>query len=187
MKKYKLLIIILTSFFLLTINSCRNSVSTDPISRFIMDPPVITGIVVTGESSPEFLSTWGIPNDKQNFDRNTIGIPSPNPTSGSTTIHYWIASDTFISIWIIKGRSSGQKENQYFSNGYLKTAPQNFSYKLFEGLRRAGNYQLELDTDGIGGYSLPDGLYRIFIEINGELMWCNMMKWSDPDNITGFF
>jgi hypothetical protein len=174
------LTLFVTLLFSTMFYSCSNPVSPDPIAYYIANPPIITGIVRTGETDPSPLGIIGTPNPKSQLRNYHMEAPYPNPTASGSKIYYAIPEDTYISIWIVKGRLAGENQTDYkfYSNGYFKSPPEMFSMKLFEGVRQAGVWVIEVNAKNLNGYVLPDGFYRIYIEISGEFMWQDLMVYS---------
>lgn len=170
--------------------SCDNPVSPDPIAYFISNPPVITGFVKTGESSPDPLGVWGKPNGKSEIPGGFhMQTPYPNPTDRITTVVYSQPEEAYVSIWLVKGRLPDESESGYqlFTNGYFIKNNVKLSAKIYEGNRLPGIYHQGIDLNNLSTGTVPDGLYRIYIEINGEFMWQDVMKYHLSGTEEGIF
>lgn len=186
-KKYILFITLLLLY------SCDNPVNQDPVYYQISNPPIITGIVRTGPDSPEPLGIIGSPNEKSSISINKVSsttniassIPQnfkmsplyPNPTNGSVDIRYSLPYKSNISIWVVRGKSLEESLNSSrttYTNGYFITPSNNFIQKLGSRTSDAGNYSMVWDIKDHDGNKLPDGYYRIYLVVNGNLMWRNL-------------
>ena len=180
-RKYFLLTPIIFSIFFY---SCDNSVSVDPVYYEISNPPIITGIVRTGEDSPTPLGTIGSPNEKTTLsysgnsnsmlpNKFIMSSPFPNPTDYSTTIMFSLPIKSKISIWVVRGKAVGEDfiDHSIYSNGYFKVPSEQFSMKLDEGIKEAGRYAFIWQAKDQAGNQLPDGFYRIYLIINDNMLW----------------
>lgn len=170
--------------------SCDDPVSPDPIDYYISNPPVITGFIKTSEDSPDPLGVWGESNGKSELPGGYyMGVPYPNPTDRFTRITYGIPEESYVSIWIVRGRLPGESESGYklFTNGYFAKNNIKLSAKIFEGNRVPGYYRQDIDLNNLSTGVVPDGLYRVYIEINGEFMWQDIMKYYLSGTEDGIF
>jgi hypothetical protein len=184
--KYFLLMTLLSSLFY----SCENPTSPDPIYYQISNTPIITGIVRTGSDSPEPLGIIGSPNEKSELSVNVAvntsnmgsSIPKnfnmsplyPNPTDGSISIRYSLPYKSDVSVWVVRGKSpeeSSNTNNTVYTNGYFITPSNNFIQELSSRTAYAGSYAIIWDIRDQKGNILPDGYYRIYLVVNGNLMW----------------
>jgi hypothetical protein len=182
-------IIIFLFFFIL--NSCKNSASLSPIAYEMANPPIITGIIRTTPEGPFPIGTWGKPIEKGSlpFDGQPApGIPSeymmdalyPNPTDGAVIIRYILPVRTNISCWVVRGKTSGNatRNGAAYLNGYFVVPNINFSLKLFEETSEAGAYQFTWSCKDKDNNLLPNGLYRIYLSVDGKLMWRDLMIYN---------
>jgi hypothetical protein len=182
--------LIILILFSVVFYSCDDPVSPDPIAYYISNPPVITGFVRTGEASPDPLGVWGKPNGKHEIPGGYyMTAPYPNPTDSYTNIYYAVPVESYVSIWIVKGRLPGEDEKNYelFANGYFIKNDMKFSAQIFEGYRSAGSYRIGINLNDLSTGVVPDGLYRVYIEINGEFMWQDIMKYYLSGTEDGIF
>ena len=105
MYKPKIIYLVLIILPLLLINSCSNPAGPDLIAYEIANPPVITGIVITGQDSPESFKTLGKPNERPyvivNSVKYNISGLYPNPTSSSVSFFIYVPKSIKISIWVV--------------------------------------------------------------------------------------
>ena len=183
--------------------SCSSPTSADPILTEIAYPPVITGIVVTGPDSPIELGTIGNPNGKLSLPfngnlNNSQPIPQvfrifnlfPNPASNGTSILYSLPEKSLVSIWVVRGRMPGEDftDHALYEEGLFKTPSKQFSMNLYNGYPAAGFHNFIWNGKDQNGNQLPNGFYRIYVEINGNLLWEDCMIYvsldgSSPDII----
>jgi hypothetical protein len=168
--------IVLIPFFL---NSCKSPTSPELIINEIKSPPVITGIVITDETG-EQVGVFGYPNERESLPSNKyfrLDAPYPNPTYPSLKIDYAVPMKSNISFWVVKGTASVEIINNmaYYFNCQIFNSSNNYAIKLFEGVKDPGYYEISFDGKDKYGNILPDGFYRIYEDVNGELMWRNLM------------
>ncbi len=195
-KLYTGLVLIIAVLFLLVLNSCTDPVTPSPY--YIDTPPVITGIVVTGESSPEPLGVWGVPNEKGtlkledgccnvqyvvNYYR--LDSPYPNPTSDLFRINYALPVRTTVSVLLVKGKlQDGIIDPTIYANGNYYAASQNFSTVIYEGVKEAGIYQLNIELNDSPG---PLEFYRVYLIVNGNALWRNVAQYDLAGTEEGSF
>jgi hypothetical protein len=144
---------------------------------------VKSGTIYTGR-------VWGEPNGKREITGGYhMDVPFPNPTDSFTKIYYAVPVESFVSIWIVKGRLPGENEKNYelFTNGYFIKDNMKLSARIFEGYRNPGIYQIDINLNDLSTGVVPDGLYRVYIEINGEFMWQDIMKYYLAGTEDGIF
>ena len=166
--------------------SCNSPTSVGEINLQTVEPPLITGIIRTSPDSPTPLAIYGVPNEQpeiieevsQNIKSQFfMASPYPNPTEVATAITFGLPVARNVTVWVVKGRLPGENvsDNTIVANGNF-ASPKFHYYKVLEKkFLRAGYYSLTWDAKYDNGDTLPDGVYRIYIEIDGQLMWRNVM------------
>ena len=163
--------------------SCNNSNPTEvnPIINIDLTPPLITGIIRTSETGPRAITIYGNPNEKSDIIENNrldfyIDSPYPNPTDGSTSISFYVPVKTNVLMWIIKGRLPVENASgsvNYANSNYVSPFT-NYFQILYQRVNGPGRYILIWSGRDQNGKILPDGVYRVYIEVNGQLMWRNI-------------
>ena len=180
--------IILISVFILPLllYSCNSPTSVGEINFQTEEPPLITGIIRTSPDTPEPLAIYGVPNEQpeifEEISQNIkaqffISSPYPNPTDVSTQFKFGLPAGRNVTIWVVKGRLPGENvnDNTIYANGNF-ASPKFHYYKVLEKKYFVpGIYSLVWDAKYDNGDPLPDGVYRIYIELDGQLMWRNVM------------
>ncbi len=167
-------------------SSCKQS--SNPVAYEIANTPIITGILVTGPDSPYPLRIIGTPNEKSTLTYNgppdnklphrySIEPPYPNPAYNGTNIRFTLPVQSNISLWVVRGRAPAESPNHSaYLNGYYAVPSNRFSMKLMEGKKYAGVYTFLWDGKDQNRETLPDGLYRIYLSVDGGgLMWRDVM------------
>jgi hypothetical protein len=168
-------------FLPLSFYSCNNSNPTEANINIDLNPPLITGIVRTSEAGPRAIAIYGNPNEKSDIIENNklnfyIDSPYPNPTDGSTSISFYVPVKTNVLVWIIKGRLSVENASgsvNYANSNYVSPFT-NYFQILYQRDDDPGRYILIWSGRDQNGKILPDGVYRVYIEVNGQLMWRNI-------------
>lgn len=204
MKKIKITCLLSTTLlFPFVFYSCNESaIEPDPSFFILSNPPVITGIVITGESSPEPLGVWGEPNEKGSFDNGygksqdgesipkgySMISPFPNPTSDGFSLFYSLPVKTNVSIWIVRGILPGEKtEPTLYANGYFNRPTSRFCKKIYEGVQGAGIYSKLISLNDETEEDLSLAFYRIYLVIDNYLLWRNVAKYDQAGTEGGTF
>jgi len=177
--------------------SCKSPTSVGEINLQTEEPPLITGIIRTSPDSPSSLAVYGVPNEQpeiveeisQNVKSNFfMASPFPNPTDVSTNISFGLTVGRNVTIWVVKGRLPDENvsDNTIIANGNFASPKFHYSKVLEKKYLQAGYYRIIWNAKYDNGDLLPDGVYRVYIEIDGQLMWRNVMIYHNAFIDSGF-
>ncbi len=166
--------------------SCNSPTSVGEINLQTEEPPLITGIIRTSPDSPNPIAIYGVPNEQpeiiEEISQNVkskffMASPFPNPADVSTDITFGLPVGRNVTIWVVKGRLPGENvsDNTIIANGNFASPKFHYSKVIEKKYLQAGYYRIIWNAKYDNGDSLPDGVYRIYIEIDGQLMWRNVM------------
>lgn len=192
MKKNIPLFLFISISFPLFIISCDNSTEPDNILTFLIDTPVVTGLVITSADSPEPIGIWRNPQTQTsiyygNNNSNSSGIlpgnmslstPYPNPTNGSISIRFFLPISTNVSVWLVKARLPEEKEknSESLSGGaFASTGNRNILKLMNNELKNAGSYYLEWNGKKGNGQDADVGFYRIYLKADKYLFWQDIL------------
>ncbi len=192
MYKIKIIYLLFSILPIFLINSCNNPAGPNLIANALASPPIISGIIITGYDSPDPIGVLGKPNEKSSlpssvFNKKSsnspargcqVETPFPNPADGITYIFFSLPHEAKISVWVVRGIAATEVINNYstYSNGYFNSCYKNYTKELIkEESKLAGSYRVDWDFENDNKNSLPDGFYRVYISVNGNLMWRNIM------------
>ncbi len=192
MRKQYLTVLFLVSLAFLLL-SCKNP--TDAGSSIInsSEIPLITGIVMTSSDSPDPIAILGQPNEKSYIIEVSathgklnyqLTEPYPNPSSEGVFINFGIPVGKNITVWIVKGRLPGENTSgaAIYGNGYYVSPHFSYYKIILEGYIQAGYHRVEWNEKDDNGNYLPDGVYRIYIRIDNQLLWRNIWLHRNKEN-----
>ncbi|UZO81423.1 hypothetical protein NBT05_02870 [Aquimarina sp. ERC-38] len=163
----------------------------DEDDNFANDPlaiDIVTGINLRAELYDTSI-ILGNPNDKtSSFNDNIRFSPTPNPPINITKLLFtntkFTSSPSITNIWVIKSKPS----KDYLDTDYTELL-QDFSYDESElanlNILEAKDVENTDDELSINLNQYDPGYYRIFIQIEGTLVWSNIVI-LDPDNPDAF-
>lgn len=178
MKALLSLILFLSVLILLSLNSCNSSTEPTGINNIVYETPVVPGLILTSEASPDPIGVWRNPHSP-NRDNETsyyLSTPYPNPSSGSIRLYYAIGIEGKVSLWLVQAKLP---EDDY--TNFQNTLGGGFVYSNYkvELLReesvRPGYYEYIFDWTDEDGKSLPAGFYRVYYGVDGHLFWCDVL------------
>ncbi|NQT62337.1 MAG: hypothetical protein HQ556_05200 [Candidatus Marinimicrobia bacterium] len=167
--------------FIISILGCSDeNITQAPISS-ISDIYVSPGIVIT-DPNGYHLGAWGNPDGNQEITRGDIpgsyfrlSSLYPNPSTSSVIISFSLAELQLNGkMWAAKALAPGEEYESTVSS---------ISSELFQvqcpvvrtiweaDTVRAGYYSYPWDGLNDAGEPLPRGIYRIFVSINGNVLW----------------
>ncbi|MBK8946645.1 MAG: hypothetical protein IPM32_15425 [Ignavibacteriae bacterium] len=167
---------------------CSNPTDENDYYYLGNEVPVIKGIIRTGEESPEPIGIIGTPNEKGEIeleaahDSDTgsglplytkIYAPYPNPFNYLTQISFSLNRTANVKIWIVRGKldESITELKILYSNSYLiNTNNINSENYLLNRKLAPGTYQQSFEAN-----NYPDGVYRVYIRVDNQLMWRNLI------------
>lgn len=155
--------------------SCDKDVGEEIMYSPDLKMPVVTGLIFTGEASPEVLGYWGNPSGT-NFCHPTIGV--------STNIWFSNPYETNVKVWVVPARLPQQKSSdvlQRLSGFFISASGQSVAVLMNE-VKQAGIYAIEYHFKDSNGNILPEGFYRIYIEIGDWLRWCDVLHFRNESN-----
>jgi len=180
--------ILISQFF-----SCSNPAGSYPVENQILNMPVITGIVEIDTGAYNVQKKLGIPNEKEQITLfNSRNIPEqcyfngiiPNPASDATDISFSLPINANVSIWIVRGTLPENLKNKayLYLNCYISQSSNNFYMELQRNKAYPGGfYYYHLNLKDSNSSDLPNGFYRVYLEINGNLMWRNLWIYNNKN------
>lgn len=171
-KKFSL--VLFTTFSILIFLSCDKNVGEDVLYSPDLKMPVVTGLYISGEASPEVLGVW----------RNPSGKSFCSSIGSSTHIQFGNPYETNVKVWVVPARlpeQSSQEVLKHF-NGYFNNASGLSVAILMNESRSAGNHSIEYDFKDSKGNQLPEGFYRIYIDSGNWFRWCDVLNFRNESN-----
>lgn len=183
-------ILIITTLFVLI--SCSNPTEENGYFYIGSDIPVIKGIIITGEDSPEPFGLLGVPNEKSKIEfksndtnefgsaiPNTTAIysPFPNPFNFSTQIAFSLNRKAHVKVWIVLGKldESVKELKPFYSNSYsVNTNNTNSNNVLLDRTLVPGTYMQIFEAN-----NYQNGVYRVYMQVDDELMWRNLLIYNN--------
>lgn len=184
-------------------NSCRSPNSSTPLRAPNLQSPVTTGIFITRESGPEPLGTFGNPNpngrgtlecDFEAPDGGaipsdlTLTPPFPNPFNPQATIRFSLPCPGSVAVYVVPARFLNQHgQIVQFSNATISIPGGLAVAVLIDREAPPGSYSVFWDGRDQNGRLVSDGFYRIYLAIDDQLLWQDILLLTNPCNApTGF-
>jgi hypothetical protein len=171
----KFLSILFTVFSILTLLSCDKSVDEEVMYSPDLKMPVVTGLYISGEASPEVLGVW----------RNPSGHSFCNPSIGHVIyFKFSIPSELRVKVWLVPARLPEQNSEDILKqfNAYYAKASGVAVAVLMNETKSAGNYQIECNFRDSNGNQLPEGFYRIYIQAGEFFEWGDVLNFRNESN-----
>jgi hypothetical protein len=177
--------------------SCRSPNSPTPRRAPNFQTPVATGIFITLENGPEVVGVFGNPSSNptignSNAGRLTVGdlptrfylnVPYPNPSNGGTTIRFQLPTQSRVAIYIVPASFMSQESHSIqFSNATINITGGLAVDLLVDSNLPAGYHAIYWSGSDRDGQPFPDGFYRIYMEVNGHLLWQDALLLRDLCN-----
>lgn len=172
------LILFLSVLILLSLNSCNNSTEPSVFNNIDYETPVVPGLILTSEVSPEPIGTWRNPHSPNHNNESSyfLSTPHPNPTSSDVTLYYAIGIETRVSLWLVRAKlpedDFGNFQNA-IGGGFV------YSNKKVVLLKdeptRPGYYGYTFEWTDENGKLLPAGFYRVYFKADGHTLWCDVL------------
>lgn len=137
--------------------------------------PVVTGLFFVGEGGPEYLAVWGNPSGRS-FSSPTIG--------DYTEVHFVSDGRERLKIWVVPARLPQQKSSELVNlmNAHFDKVTGLGVATLFDGIKEPGYYGTIYNFVDFKGNSLPEGFYRIYIQVGDILTWCDVLNFRNESN-----
>ena len=175
--------------------SCRSPNAPAPLRAPGLQAPVATGVFITMEDGPEIVAVYGNPSSNPTISSSEAGtgeglpisfylsVPYPNPTNVSAHIEFQLPVQSKVTIYVVPASfMSPEGEIIQFGNAAIKVAGGLAVDLLMDQDRAAGRHVVNWSGRDQAGRPLPDGFYRIYMEINGHLLWQDALLLRDPCN-----
>jgi hypothetical protein len=189
-------------FYLLTIIlfavlQCSSPTDFNGAPEFISTTPVVTGIYQTNING-DVLGEIGLPSDGHKklsiknkypefetppdsvlsvlpFSINVYRI-YPNPVNGPVIIKYHLPKNLYVKIWAVRASYS----TAFLGNMLPSVSTFNKSTvysKLIrpKSIQEPGSYSVVWRTEDLNSNYLPNGFYRIYIQIDNHLFWRDLL------------
>jgi hypothetical protein len=156
--------------------SCDKNIGEEVLYSPDLKMPVVTGLFVSGyDDMPGVSKVWGSPSGRY-FCSPTIG--------DNTNISLSNPYETNVKIWVVPARLPNQNSNDILNlmNGYFTNASGMAVAIPLNENKLAGIYSIEYSFKDFNGNLLPEGFYRIYIESDGWLRWCDVLNFRDESN-----
>lgn len=178
----------------LNLNSCNNSTEPIEVTDSVYGIPVVPGLIITNREGPETIGIWRnphLPNGEYHYwvnwyDNIEVEIPGPlkirletpypNPTDSIITIHFTLALDTKVSLWLIRARLPEDNfENIRNSTGGVFASANNKIVLLNDLPMEIGEHSVQFQWEDEEGKNLPGGFYRVYFNADGHTLWCDVL------------
>ncbi|MCI0696981.1 hypothetical protein L0337_33870 [candidate division KSB1 bacterium] len=166
--------------------ACRGTNDPTPFFSPELDGPVVTGLIITGEDSPEPLASWGKPSEPRDPNgRLAISTPYPNPNNGSAFVQFQLNESMRIDMWVVMAYHPAMQPTReiFAANGTIyKTNSLSVRTLIKNNLRARGIYSISWDGRDDSGNVVPDGFYRIYIKggNTNTLLWTDLLLLREP-------
>ena len=179
-------------------SNCRSPNSPTPVRAPYLQTPVTTGIFITGETGPEPLGSFGNPNPKSKGSLECDSIPSgggaipdelallppyPNPFNPATTVQFNLPCPSYVTVYVVPARYINQ-QSQFvqFSNASINIPGGLAIDVLFNRNTSPGIYSVAWSAQDQDGRPFPDGFYRIYLKVDDQLLWQDVLLLKDLCN-----
>jgi hypothetical protein len=175
--------------------SCRSPNSPLPFRAPNLQTPVATGIFITLETSPEIVGVFGKPSSNPTIgnpgvDRLTSGdvpsrfylyVPYPNPSNGECAITFELPEQSRVAIYIVPAIFMSQESRiVQFNNATIYTPGGLAIDILLDRNLPPGHHEVIWPGRNSDGDPVPDGFYRIYMDVNGHRLWQDALSLRDP-------
>jgi len=160
---------------LILCGSCTNNQDNPILYSPFGEMPVVTGLYFVGEAGPEFLAVWG----------NPSGRSLASPTIGDyTKVHFVSGGSTTLKIWVVPARLPQQKSSEIVNlmNAHYDKVTGLGVATLVDGIKTPGYYEIIYNFVDSDGNTLPEGFYRIYIQVGDILTWCDVLNFRNESN-----
>jgi hypothetical protein len=166
------IILLILSFILI---SCSKESENPMLHSPDGEMPVVTGLFISGEGSPEIFAVWGNPSGNS-FCYPTIGDYS--------NIRYSNSQQTNVKVWVVPARLPNQKSNDvlHLLNAHFKNENGLAVSVLFDSISLPGSYLIEYHFTDSQGFLLPEGFYRIYVQSADGIRWCDVLNFRNESN-----
>jgi len=179
---------ILFNFYLIFLFiSCRGPNEPVPLRSPELWDPIVTGIFITHEDTPETSAIWGNPSISKAESQSDCPIrldnPYPNPTNGSTGIAFEVLKRTEVRIWIAPATLYTLTSHNaiIYSNG-IYGVPGGLCLNLLWEVTTQGRYHVTWAPYTQNAEQLPSGFYRVYLESDEFLIWRDiLLAWDIAD------
>jgi hypothetical protein len=160
------------------LNSCNNTTEPSGINNLDYDVPVVPGLILTSEESPDPIGIWRNPH-LPNWDNETsyyLSTPYPNPANGSIRLYYALGIHAKVSLWLVRAKLPEDDYSNFRNSFGGVFVASNYKIVLLKDEPvRPGIYEYIFDWTDEDGKSLPAGFYRVYYEADGHLFWCDVL------------
>jgi len=167
--------------FLLFVLSCESENSN--IVVYDYHPPMVNGIIITHEESPEEIGRWGEVYYPKDPDNSIVASPYPNPmlSPGGTIIDFVLERSSVVAIYIVPAIGAGEP----YSNSDINMMTYNI-----KNMNRPIRTLINNETLSIGYYReywdgkdgnnmiIPEGFYRIYFKIDSQITWRDVLVFN---------
>lgn len=140
------------------------------------ETPVVTGLIITGEDSPDAISIWGNPSGT-NFCYPTI--------DDHITIRIDIGQNVRVRVWVVPARLPQQESIEIINlmNAHYDRLTGTGVATLLDEVKQAGSsWAIEYHFTDSQGTLLPEGFYRIYIQEGVRLRWNDVLNFRNESN-----
>lgn len=170
------LITILFILLLVLISSCSKNEDNPVFYSPDRKMPVVTGLFIKGEHSPEVLRVWRTPTSKS---------LSPSIIDSKVKIRFSIPESGIVQIWVVPARLPDQDPEEVLTlfNG-IYISPKGIAVKVLANEEmHAGTYELIWDIKDEEGNEFPGGFYRTYIKAGSFFDWADVFYYKGQSNI----
>ena len=175
--------------------SCSNEPAVSPDYNPGWQPPVVTGMELTDETSFSF-GTFGNPDFPEDvIDDNPESVPGrpapetllgmgevyPNPADGAQTIRFSLSRTSKVKVWVTPAQWMNESDsfNRFASGSNLVNVSNGKAIEvLLDGTEEfsPGIYTVLWDSDDDIPMVVPEGFYRVYVQANGATLWRDIYK-----------
>jgi hypothetical protein len=128
-----------------------------------------------GNSSVGRLTVGDVPT------RFYLNVPYPNPSSGGASIQFQLPAQSRVAIYIVPASFMSQESRIVQLNNATINTPGGLAIDLLlDRNLPAGHHVVFWPGGNRDGALVPDGFYRIYMEVNGHLLWQDALLLRDP-------
>lgn len=191
--------------------SCDNPVALQPLRSPDGKTPIVTGLRVTSEKSPDEIDVWGFPNDpqvlppppipprhsSQNEPEDVQRVinpipfgfggtnPYPNPMKNATVIRFQLPITMMVSVWIVPAKLATEYTNNLSlvsANHTKENGEVAIAELIRDEIKSAGTYEVFWNRNDRNGNKVKQGVYRVYTRSGEYLFWRDILIWDDDSH-----
>lgn len=147
--------------------------------------PIVTGLRLTREDTPEEVAVWGKPGyESPNLGRGiqefTVSNIFPNPAAFTTKFIVALPQSGELKIWAAPAKLLGELEPSSTLGANHVVAASATVISIREPmLLEAGMWEIDWELEDHSGPKFPAGFYRVYFQFNNKVIFRDLFIYSE--------